>query len=232
MYDKVITSIWELNTVARHLRNMGEIKKIELLAAKWQVPKKDMNEFIDGKRYSLADARIEEKDFESAGSKLREEMWLLNDKLFTDTIASVLIKNCENSKELADRVLVRHKTLQKCLDYIMKQAYQMAEEERKGLNGENELNTAKVRTDNLQPFGMAVCGDKVIAWAEKYYFLDDKEEEEKKKSEETEKRIKDLEKATGSTKKAVTSKAVGKPVAKKKEENQQMDLFTLMGEGN
>uniref|UniRef100_UPI002F3E47A5 Cas9 inhibitor AcrIIA9 family protein n=1 Tax=Enterocloster clostridioformis TaxID=1531 RepID=UPI002F3E47A5 len=65
-------------------------------------------------------------------------------------------------------ILQKHKTLQRCVDYLMEQAWELVDEEAKN-------QRIKV--------GFAVTSDTVFSWGRDYYAQDDKEEMEKKEKE-------------------------------------------------
>lgn len=220
LYEKIVKNTGELNAAAAHLRQAKSFAELSRLAAEWLVPEKDVEAFISGKRYFLAEVPIEEKKYKTAEDKLREEMWALNDRHFTDVIAFHLLKRCETSKDLSACVLKRHKTLQKCMDHIMEQAFNEAKEayEESGKDGPPDI-----------PMGMAVDGEKVISWAEAYYAMEDEEEEKKKKGEEKERRrVKNAE--LENREKQMSKIHTTKP-EKKKPEDPQMSLFNFMQDG-
>lgn len=218
LYEKIVKNTEELNAAAAYLRQAKSFAELKRLAGEWLVPEEDVEAFIAGKRYFLAEVPIEEKEYKTAEDKLREEMWALNDKHFTDVVAFHLLKRCETSEELSTRMLKKHKTLQKCMDHIMGQAFHEAKEayEESGKEGPPDM-----------PMGMAVDGEKVISWAEAYYALEDEEEEMKKKEEEKERR---REKSAEQEKweKQASNKILTKKPAEKKPEDQQMSLFSFM----
>ncbi|MDR1548996.1 MAG: PcfK-like family protein [Hungatella sp.] len=165
MVEKVfgkIGSVQEINAIAADLRRInlqGEIKK---LAEENKVPQNDVKEFLNGKRYFLVDAG-NAKSYESARSKLLDEMGFLNDAQFGDIIGNYLLKCCDETGFSA-LVLKNHKTLQRCINYLMKQAQQM-------VTGE----------DNKRPQQACVAVEEkmVYQWANEYYQLDDAKEVEK-----------------------------------------------------
>lgn len=188
MYEKVIHNTEELNAMAAHLRMAQNFPELRLLAAERLVPEQDVEDFISGKRFLLAEVPISEKKYASAAEKLREEMWHLKDQLFTDLVAQYLIQRAKEDILFGFRVLKKQKSLQKCMDYIMKQAYQMAEKEREKKFGKKQ--DPKGRTGNQsQAFGLGIAETKVYQWAEEYYALEDEVKEAKEQAKERKKRL-------------------------------------------
>ena len=172
MYEQLVKNTSELNMAARHLRMLGGFDEIKKLAKKWLVSRQDTEDFIKGKRYCLQEIKPEDRKFAGPMEKLHAEMAALNDPSFADIIAGHLVEKCSNDF-FAERVMARHKTLQKCLDFIMEKGFHMAEEQAKqrGKNGV-ERNTA-----------MAFSSTEVFAWAEEYYTRDDAKEDAEKEEE-------------------------------------------------
>ena len=188
MYEKVIHNTEELNAMAVHLRMAQNFPELRLLAAERLVPEQDVEDFISGKRFLLAEIPMSEKNYTSAAEKLREEMWHLKDQLFTDLVAQYLIGRAKEDILFGFRVLKKQKSLQKCMDYIMKQAYQMAEKEREKKFGKKQ--DPKGRTGNQnQSFGLGIAEMKVYQWAEEYYALEDEVKEAKEQAKERKKRL-------------------------------------------
>lgn len=177
MIENAVKSIQELNQVAGHLRQAQEFDRIKKLAYTWLVPDENVEDFIAGKRYLLADMDIEEKDFASATAKLAEEMGILSDEYFADTIGAYVSRKCSDEAYGA-LVLQRHKTLQKCLDYILGKAYAIAEEKQ-----------GKENIRSRQRTGMAMSSAVVFAWADEYYSLDDAREDAEKREKAREEYI-------------------------------------------
>lgn len=169
-------------------------------------------------------------DIENAVAKIQSELEKAFDKSFADPVLNYIIERVRDSASLAKDVLQKHKTWDKCYQYIRDQA-------RKAIKG----NAGCVR-DSV-----------VYEWAEDYYHLDDKAAEEKKakeaaerKKKEEERKQKEKEKAKDG-KKALAKKSAPAsnnqpeeasiPVTetkpqhkpKKNEIDGQMDLFSLMG---
>ncbi len=80
MYEKLINNTEELNAMAVHLRNSQNFSELKVLAAQWLVPKQDVEDFIKGKKFQLAEIPLSEKEYTSAVEKLREEMWHMKDQ--------------------------------------------------------------------------------------------------------------------------------------------------------
>ena len=188
MYEKLINNTEELNAMALHLRNSQNFTEIKVLAAQWLVPKQDVEDFIKGKRFQLAEIPLSEKEYTSAVEKLREEMWHMKDQLFTDIVGHHLMEKAEKGLLFGSQVLKKQKTLQKCMNYIMEQAYQMAEKEHDNrFGGKNNPNRRADRTH--QSVGMGISETKVYQWAEEYYALDDEAKEIKEQKAERKKRL-------------------------------------------
>ncbi len=221
MYEKVIHNTEELNTMAVHLRMAQNFPELRLLAAERLVPEQDVEDFISGKRFLLAEIPMSEKNYASAAEKLREEMWLLKDQLFTDLVAQYLIERAKEDILFGFRVLKKHKSLQKCMDYIMKQAYQIAEKEREKKFGKKQ--NPKGRTGNQnQSFGLGIAETKVYQWAEEYYALEDEVKEAKEQAKERKKRLNALKRKEDRRKNAESDKkAVSDASQKTKEPAEQ-----------
>ena len=224
MYEKVIHNTEELNAMAVHLRMAHNFSELRLLAAEWLVPEQDLEDFISGKRFLLAEIPMSERNYVSAAEKLREEMWHLKDQLFTDLVAQYLIGRAKEDILFGFRVLKKQKSLQKCMDYIMKQAYQMAEKEREKKFGKKQ--DPKGRTGNQnQAFGLGIAETKVYQWAEEYYALEDEVKEAKKRlnalkrKEEHRKNAESPKKAAKDT--AQKTKAAAEQAAGKKQTAEQ-----------
>ena len=111
MYEKLINNTEELNAMAVHLRNSQNFSELKVLAAQWLVPKQDVEDFIKGKKFQLAEISLSEKEYTSAVEKLREEMWHMKDQLFTDIyganragITSYLVKPIHPKEEIQIKV--------------------------------------------------------------------------------------------------------------------------------
>lgn len=214
MYEKVIHNTEELNAMAVHLRMAQNFPELRLLAAERLVPEQDLEDFISGKRFLLAEIPMSEKNYTSAAEKLREEMWHLKDQLFTDLVAQYLIQRAKEDILFGFRVLKKQKSLQKCMDYIMKQAYQMAEKEREKKFGKKQ--DPKGRTGNQnQAFGLGIAETKVYQWAEEYYALEDEVKEAKEQAKERKKRLNALKRKEEHRKNAESPKKAAKDTAQK-----------------
>lgn len=230
MYEKLINNTEELNAMAVHLRNSQNFSELKVLAAQWLVPKQDVEDFIKGKRFQLAEIPLSEKEYTSAVEKLREEMWHMKDQLFTDIVGRHLMEKAEKGLLFGSQVLKKQKTLHKCMNYIMEQAYQMAEKEHDNrFGGKNNPNR---RADHAhQSVGMGISETKVYQWAEEYYALDDEAKEIKEQKAERKKRLNALKKeerkknADSSGKMTVKGASEGKEEksAEKGEEKQKQE---------
>lgn len=195
MFENIVKTVQELNAAAVHLRQSGAMEELRKLAKSWGIPYKQTEEYIQGKRYLLADLPVAEKEFRTYSEKLREEMIVLDDKYFADIIAWHIIRKCDEDEMLGEMVLKKHKSLQRCLDYVIGKAYQIAEEQAKQ-KGMEHIN------GNM---GLALTEKEVYPWAEEYYRNED-EKKVQEKAEEEKKRIllewqsKENAKTTGSKK--------------------------------
>lgn len=233
VYEKIINTTEELNAMAIHLRASENFQELKVLAAEWLVPQSDVEDFISGKRFQLAEIPLSEKKYASATEKLREEMWILGDQLFTDVLVQYLIRKAEENALFSFQVLKKHKSLQKCMNYIMEQAYQIAEKEHEKKFG-GKQNTNRRTGGQKQAIGMGISETQVYQWAEEYYALDDEAKEAKEQAAEKKKRLNSLKKKEERSKKAAASKmsstagtpkkASGTSVTKSEEEQKTQDV--------
>lgn len=184
-------SVQEVNRVAAELRRLGMKDKLKELADKNQVVNEDFMDYLQGKRYFLIDAGDTEESYDTARAKLMDEMTALKEPMFGDIIGNYLLQCCTDG-EFGALVLNPHKTLQRCIAYLMEKAYEQVDEERK---------------TSRRMIAVAVVSEQVFAWAKEYYLLDDTEKlkEEKKKAEEAFKnrsRPKEKKQAGGGKKKS------------------------------
>ena len=162
-------NIHEVNRMAAELRRLGMREKLKELADKNRVMDEDFEAFFLGKRYFLVDTGETQKTYDTARAKLMDEMLILNDPLFGNVIGGYLLQCC-SEPGFQESVLQEHKTLQRCIEYVMEQAYGLLDENQK----KARKNTA-----------VAVVSDQVFEWVKSYYTLDDKAalEEKRKKTE-------------------------------------------------
>lgn len=165
VFDK-IESIQEINAIAADLRRIGLREEIKILAEKNKVPSENVEEYLKGKRYFLLDGG-NAKTYETARGKLLDEMGILNDAQFGDVIGQYLLKCCD-SPEFAKLVLQNHKTLQRCIEYLMTKAQERVIDE----EGHQPRKAC-----------VAVSQDMVYQWAEEYYELDDLEQVKRAEAE-------------------------------------------------
>lgn len=230
MIEKIIDrqeSVQAVNQLAARLKQMGLKKDLETLAEKNRIDKSDLETFLTGKHYFLVDGGNTVTSYASAKAKLLDEMLHLKDANFADVIGNYLMKEYR-AMGLESFILQNHKTLQRCIDYLMEKAWELVDEESK----KQRINT-----------GFAVAGDMVINWVEEYYVLDDREQMEKKEKEAQEKFLENLsssdknkkpaggQKGSGQTKKAKTEskkKPDNKPEkAEDKQDGAQLSLFDV-----
>lgn len=199
MLDKIVKNVNELNAAAEHLRQSGGIEELKKLAKAWNVPYAQTEDYIKGKRYRLMEVPVSDKEFGTYSEKLREEMLVLDDKYFASVIAWHIIHKCEEDGKLGEMVLKKHKSLQRCMDFITGKAFAIATEQakQKGLE-EVQRNT-----------GLALTQNEVFPWAEEYYRSDDEETVKKKETEEKEKIQKEWERREGGGKTAASGPKKG-----------------------
>lgn len=164
-----------------------------------------------------------------AKEKLEDELKKAKDKSFAEPVIGYLLKRCAEDEGLAEDVCQKHKTWEKCFNFIYESA-------RKSAKGNSRC---------------AVRDDVVYEWAEDYYHMDDKAEEEKrakekaerekKQKEDQKKRIEGMEKRKAAKKATTAPKESAKkeekpkaapaekPKKNSKDMDGQMDLFSLMG---
>lgn len=164
IFDKM-ENIHEVNRMAAELRRLGMKEKLKELADKNRVMDEDFEAFFLGKRYFLVDAGESQKTYDTARAKLMDEMLTLNDPLFGNVIGGYLLRCC-SEPGFQESVLQEHKTLQRCIEYVMEQAYGLLDENQK----KARRNTA-----------VAVVSDQVFEWVKSYYTLDDKADLEEKR---------------------------------------------------
>lgn len=111
MFETMIHSTEELNAMAVHLRLSENFSELKLLASEWLVPEEYVQDFIAGKRAQLAEIPFEEREYDSAVEKLRAEMWLIKDQMFTDIVSKYLIRKAEDNPVFGMQVLQKHKTI-------------------------------------------------------------------------------------------------------------------------
>lgn len=173
-----MSNVAELNAAAQHLRMEKDMEGIKALARAWAVPYQHTQDYIEGKRYRLADVPVAKGDFKFPSEKLREEMLALDDKYFADVIGWHITRLCRDDEELAVQVLKSHKSLQHCMDFITEKAYEVA------LGQAREKGMERIQANT----GLALTEKEVFPWAEEYYRKED-EEDIKKKEEEEKKKI-------------------------------------------
>ena len=232
MLNEIIKTAEELNTVALHYRQSGNMDGVRELAKAHAVSQKQTEEFIQGSRYRLVEIPIGERKFANASEKLRAEMFVLKEAGFADIIGQYLVNLAKTDSALEAQVLKKHKMLQRCLDYVMQKAYNIA------LDGAKKKGENGIRANT----GLALSGDQVFPWVFEYYAKDDeketaeKEQEEKKKIQKewdsVNKRTKTIPKNSGIKKESAmypkeAEKQEEKHISRKKDSG-QMSLFDMM----
>ena len=220
MIEQFVNNTAELNLLAQNLRDHGEIERLKELADQWLIPEEDLKDFINGTRVRLAEIPLEEKDFSSATEKLTEEQYQLAGNTALIIIGRYLMKHLEE-KGLEEKILQSHKSLEKCLNYILKQAY---EEEKDSIKKEMQAANKSRHDQELQGTVRVYEEEKVFRWAEEYYLLDDKEAEQKRK-EEWEKAERERRKQAAERIKNMQERKAA-PI-EKKESDGQISLFDL-----
>ena len=220
MIEQFVNNTAELNLLAQNLRDHGEIERLKELADQWLIPEEDLKDFINGTRVRLAEIPLEEKDFSSATEKLTEEQYHLAGNTALIVIGRYLMMHLEE-KGLEEKILQTHKSLEKCLNYILKQAY---EEEKDSIKKEMQAANKSRHDQELQGTVRVYEEDKVFRWAEEYYLLDDKEAEQKRK-EEWEKAERERRKQAAERIKNMQERKAA-PI-EKKESDGQISLFDL-----
>lgn len=220
MIEQFVNNTAELNLLAQNFRDHGEIERLKELADQWLIPEEDLKDFINGTRVRLAEIPLEEKDFSSATEKLTEEQYQLAGNTALIMIGRYLMMHLEE-KGLEEKILQTHKSLEKCLNYILKQAY---EEEKDSIKKEMQAANKSRHDQELQGTVRVYEEDKVFRWAEEYYLLDDKEAEQKRK-EEWEKAERERRKQAAVRIKNMQERKAA-PI-EKKESDGQISLFDL-----
>ena len=232
MVEKIldnVSDIYEINQTAAKLRQLGMREELQKLAEKYAVPKQNIEAFLSGKRYFLVDGGPIRKTYHTARSKLLDEMAMLKDPHFADVIGAYLLSQCGKCA-IEQQILKSHKTLQRCVEYLMEQAWKLVDDEKK---------SQRIR------MGFAVPDGTVYRWVQEYYALDDKEQYEKERKEAAETFRKAGEKTVrkeksaanksstkGKSNKKTTEKAVSQSAGSQRDkkeakssEPQQLSLF-------
>ena len=232
MVEKIlenVSDIYEINQTAAKLRQLGMREELQKLAEKYAVPKQNLEAFLSGKRYFLVDGGPIRKTYRTARSKLLDEMAMLKDPHFADVIGAYLLSQCGKCA-IEQQILKSHKTLQRCVEYLMEQAWKLVDDEKK---------SQRIR------MGFAVPDGTVYRWVQEYYALDDKEQYEKERKEAAETFRKAGEKTVrkeksaanksstkGKSNKKTTEKAVSQSAGSQRDkkeakssEPQQLSLF-------
>lgn len=213
MLDKIVRSVNELNAAAESLRQSGGTEELKKLARAWNVPYAQTEDYIKGKRYRLMEVPVSDKEFRTHSEKLREEMLVLDDKYFASIIAWHMIQKCEEDGELGKMVLKKHKSLQRCMDFITGRAFEAATEQAKQKGREGvQRNT-----------GFALTENEVFPWAEEYYQSSDEDAVKKNEAEEKEKIQKEWERREGVAKVAASGTKKASPKAKKGTKKKETD---------
>ena len=178
--------------------------------------------------------RIENTD-KMTDDEVGEMMYRLRKAGYTleEISNAFLIQKAEENPAFSMQVLQKHKTIQKCMNYIMEQAYSIAQKEH-----EKRVNGKQPVTGREQNVALGISEIQVYQWAEDYYALDDAKQEADKKEKEHKKRISKQKKSVQQNGKKKTSVKTSPtipaknlapaPAKKKKEENIQLSMFDMM----
>lgn len=154
-----------------------------------------------------------------ARNKLDKELKdIKKQKTLAEPIVKYLMQRINESEALAADIVQEHKTIAKCLNYVIGEA-------RGYLNGKNG----------------AVSENIVYEWSEDYYHMDDKAAEEKRAKELADKKKKQEDKpnvdnkmetqkpSLKNEKKPETLKSEPDPKKNNKDIDGQLDMFSLLG---
>ena len=136
----------------------------------------------------------------------------------------------EDNPVFGMQVLQKHKTIQKCMNYIMEQAYEIAKKEH-----EKKTSGKQPATGRNQNVALGISELQVYQWAEDYYALDDAKKEAEERAKEQKKRVskqkKSIQRKTQSSSSEKPISAVPTkntvPPKKKQPENIQLSLFDM-----
>lgn len=211
MLETMVTNTRELNKVANYLRNQKEIDRLRKLAETWQVPYNHVTEFIAGKRVLLADIDVGEKEYTTVNAKLAEELHILDDVYFADAIGAYVCRKANNAV-YRGRIMKRHKSLQKCLDYVLRKALEEAEE---------KYGKEKMRAQN--GVGITLSDAQVFQWVDDYYALEDEKQEAEKREKAKKEFLEEKQERIKREKKAKEWKGMQDTAQKKKEEKERRE---------
>lgn len=221
MIENFVKNTAELNLLAQNLRDNGEIERLNHLADQWLIPEEDVQAFIKGTRIRLAEIPLDEKVFTNASEKLTAEQYQFSDDRVIHAIGRYLMQHL-NENGLEEQVLQEHKSLEKCMNYILTRAYEESEDL---IKKEQESDRKRPKDQRRRGVGRILEEEKVYRWAVEYYLLDDKKEDRKKKKKwEKEERERRERKKTAATVQTVKSSTVPKVT---KPEDGQLSLFDL-----
>lgn len=156
IYDN-ITSVKEINQLAADLRQTRQKDMLLTLAKKYNLTDKMAEDFMTGRRRFLVDGGDTASSYNTVKSKLVDEMMDLGYEPFAKPIGDYLLRQ-DISEKLENQILLPHKTLQRCIEYLMDKAYSMIDDSLKKAG--RMLNY--VATDET-----------VYEWVWEYYQADD-----------------------------------------------------------
>lgn len=234
MIEKLVKTAVEINRLANHYKQGRNTAALRKLAMEQGVSKEDADAFIAGTRYCFKQIPVSQKNYQTSTEKLSEEMLVLKDPEFASVIGTYLLNQTKEDQELDQLILQPHKSLQRCMDYILEKAYQAALERAK----------KKGRDKIPERSGIGIAHTEVFAWANQYFYVDDLKKVQEKEKKEKEENRKSWEKISAETarsgvshnknatkKKEVSEKTDGNGCSttktKKSEESEQLSLFSF-----
>lgn len=220
MIENFVKNTSELNLFAQNLRDNGEIDRLNQLADQWLIPDEDVQAFIKGTRIRLAEIPLDEKSFTNASEKLTAEQYQFSDDRVIHAIGRYLMQHL-NENGLEEQVLQEHKSLEKCMNYILTQAYEEAEDL---IKKEQEADCKRPKDQRKRGVGRILEEEKVYRWAVEYYRLDDKKEERKKKKKWEKEERERRERKKAASVQPIKSSTISKVT---KPEDGQLSLFDL-----
>ena len=198
IYDN-ITSVKEINQLAADLRQTRQKDMLLTLAKKYNLTDKMAEDFMTGRRRFLVDGGDTVSSYNTVKSKLVDEMMDLGYEPFAKPIGDYLLRQ-DISEKLENQILLPHKTLQRCIEYLMDKAYSMIDDSLKKAG--RMLNY--VATDET-----------VYEWVWEYYQADDASKIAEKAAEADDKFQKNAASRSERTASAVNSSGKKPPNRKK-----------------
>ncbi len=191
IYDN-IKSVKEINQLAADLRQTRQKEMLLVLAGKYNLPCKTVEDFMTGKRRFLVDGGDMASSYSTVKSKLVDEMMDLGYEPFAKPIGDYLLRQ-DISEKLEKQILLPYKTLQRCIEYLMDKAYSMIDE--------------SLKTPGRM-LSYAATDETVYEWVWEYYQTDDAGKVAEKEADADSKFQKNA--ASGATRSASATKSSGK----------------------